>query len=331
MNAENTTYVPPKKSLWQRWYRPLMYVAVFLCVLFGVIFKTPFTLNVSQATLGVYDTIESIPETRQTAINEVTEKLQSERNKPSPDQETIQELEAQLNRLKKHPNGVLLLCFDFDPGTSMELQPMAEAILHHAFRKNITVLGNVGYNINSAQLAQDIINDVARQDTEEYTPKIDGEDYVFLGFRPNALMVYMQMGEDIIQAYETDYAGNDLNTLTVMDGVLNFNEIETVMLLTGYVSMPEMWMNVAKTKFNRDVGLGMTAVSAADYYPYVQSKQIVGLLAGLRGAAEYESAINQPAAGINRMRPQLYAHTLALFLLVLGNGESLYKFLTKKK
>lgn len=338
MNIADThsdAYVPPRKSLWERTYRPIMYIIAFACVFVGTVHDAPLELNVSSTTAGVFDTVENIPAARQAAIRDAEERLEALRQNTNNDSPArarqIREMEAQLARLRKKTNGVLLICFDFDPGTAPELQPMAEAIMHHAFRNNITVLGNVGFNINSAQLAADIMNDIARRETDEYDPKIDGVDYVFFGFRPNAFMLFMQMGENIIQAYETDYAGNDLNALPVMDGILNYNEIEMVVTLTGYVGGPEMWMNVAKTRFGRDVGLGMTAVSAADYYPYVQSGQAVGLLAGLRGAAEYESAIGVPGDAIQRMRPQLYTHTFALALLLLGNAESLIARLRRKK
>ena len=79
-------------------------------------------------------------------------------------------------------------------------------------------------------------------------------------------MVNMQMGENIISAYESEYAGHDLNSLPIMKGIRNYGEIDAVVLLTGYVGMPEIWINVGKTKFGKDVGLGMTAVSAADYF-----------------------------------------------------------------
>ncbi len=334
MNApdtDSTEYIPPKKSWWERHYRKITYIAVFLIVLAGMFKKAPLDLHVSAPTQGLYDTVAAIPEMRREAIARVEGELVDARAEQPPDEQEIQELEEHLGRLRMNTNGVLLICFDFDPGTAPELRPMAEAILHHVFRENIKVIGNVGYNVISAQLAQNIMENVASRPDAAYEPKAAGEHYIFLGYRPNAFMVYMQMGEDIITAYETDYAGNDLNTVPIMKGVRNYGEIEMIVNLTGYVGSPEMWMNVGKTKFNKHVGLGMTAVSAADYFPYIQSKQIVGLLSGLRGAAEYETAIHRPSVAVQRMRPQLYAHTLAIVLIVIGNVELLVSKFRKKR
>jgi len=44
------------------------------------------------------------------------------------------------------------------------------------------------------------------------------------------------------------------------------------------------------------VAVGVTAVMAADLYPYLQSGQLVGMLAGLKGAAEYEKLVDVFAA-----------------------------------
>ena len=329
-NNETSTFIPPKKSWWERNYRAVIYIMAFLAVLGGMFSDKPMALNVSSATKGLYDSVESIPKKRRESIAKAEKELKQA--KEEKNDKKIRELSEHLARLKLNTNGVILLCFDFDPSTAPELKPMAVSLLRHAFKNNIKVLGNVGYNVISAQLAQNIIEEIAHESSDDFQPQKAGKDYVFLGYRPNPFMVYMQMGESIISAYESDYAGNDLNTLPIMKGVNNYGDMEDVILLSGYVGMPEVWMNVAKTKFGRSVGLGMTAVSAADYYPYIQSKQISGLLAGLRGAAEYETELKTLGSGIKGMRSQLYAHTLAILLIIIGNVEFfISKFRKKRK
>ena len=328
MNNESVGYSPLKKSWWEKNYRAVIYIAAFLAILGGMFSNKPMDLNVSSATKGLYDSVENIPVKRQKKIAEIEEKLKAAKEKN--DEKSITQLKEYLARLKRNTNGVILICFDFDPSTAPELKPMAISLLRHSFKKGIKVLGNVGYNVISAQLAQNIIENVAHEHSKNFKPRKTGKDYVFFGYRPNPFMVYMQMGENIVSAYETDYAGNDLNSLPIMNGIRNYGEIEDVVLLSGYVGMPEIWINVAKTKFNCDVGLGMTAVSAADYYPYIQSKQITGLLAGLRGAAEYETELNSLGSGVKGMRSQLYAHTLAILLIVIGNVEFLVSKFKKR-
>jgi len=288
-------------------------------------------IQVSKPTEGVYKTIKNIPKKRQETIKLVEQKIALEKKKKNADEEKIIELENHLERLKVHPNGVLLVCFDFDPGTAPELEPMAETAIRQAFKNNIIILGNVGNNAVSAQLAQNILDRVANETRGNYEPKISGKDFLFFGHRPSPMMVYMQMGESIVSTYDTDYAGNDLDEIPLMKGIKNFEEIEMVLELTGYVGMPEIWLNVAKTKFNRDLAFGMTSVSAADYFPYVQSKQIVGLLAGLRGAAEYESITKNNGIAVKRMKSQTWAHLFAIVLIIVGNIEFFVKKFKKSR
>ena len=74
------------------------------------------------------------------------------------------------------------------------------------------------------------------------------------------------------------------------------------------------------------VGTGTTAVQAPLLYPYYPG-QLVGLLGGLKGAAEYEAALAKqhpelaPRArqATVLMGPQAVAHLLIVVLIILGN------------
>jgi hypothetical protein len=57
-----------------------------------------------------------------------------------------------------------------------------------------------------------------------------------------------------------------------------------------------MWITYARPKYGLNVAVGVTAVMAADMYPYLQSGQLVGMLSGLKGAAEYEKLVDIFAA-----------------------------------
>ncbi len=56
------------------------------------------------------------------------------------------------------------------------------------------------------------------------------------------------------------------------------------------------WFTYARPKFGLNVAVGVTAVMAADMYPFLQSGQLIGMLAGLKGAAEYEKMVDVFAA-----------------------------------
>ena len=71
---------------------------------------------------------------------------------------------------------------------------------------------------------------------------------------------------------------------------------------------------------------GCTAVGAPNLYPYFPT-QMVGLLGGAKGAAEYENALitaypryaEYPMAGMSLMVSQTVAHVVIIFFIVFGN------------
>ncbi len=65
--------------------------------------------------------------------------------------------------------------------------------------------------------------------------------------------------------------------------------------------------------------LGVTAVYSADIQPFYQSKQVAGVIGGLKGAAEYEKRISRPADGTNGMRSQKLVHYLIITFIAFGN------------
>jgi len=60
-------------------------------------------------------------------------------------------------------------------------------------------------------------------------------------------------------------------------------------------------------------------VMVSELYPYLQTKQLVGLMPGLLGAAEYEKLINTPEKGTEGMSVQSFVHLLIVVLVIFGN------------
>ena len=319
-------------SFWRNNYRVIIYLMTFLSVWVGLLMTSKLKINASAATRGLYDAVEDLPLSHAEYIRGEEEKLTALIKENGSDPKAVAELESRIARAKINTNGVVLLNINYNPGSEAELTPMAAAVCRHAFRRGAKLLINVGYDVMSQPLAQKIVGDAAldgRSVTPNYPFRVSGVDYLFFGFRPNAFQVYLQMGESITAAYETDYSGRDTSSMPIMRGIKDFSDIDLVVTVSSFVGGPEMWINVGKTKFNKPVASGMTAVSASDYYPYLQSGQLCGLLSGLRGAAEYEALVGvNPAPATRRMWAQLYIHTFAILLIIIGNIEY---FLQSKK
>jgi len=58
---------------------------------------------------------------------------------------------------------------------------------------------------------------------------------------------------------------------------------------------------------------------ATSFYPFLSSGQMVGLLGGLKGAAEYEMLLKKPGMGQKGMDAQSVSHLVIVLMIVWGN------------
>lgn len=209
---------------------------------------------------------------------------------------------------KLEPGKVVLVSLTYDPSTIPELYPMHLASLRHCFKKNLRVLG-VCLNPKGTGIGEMALQSVAKEFNKQ-----EGIDYVYLGYKTGP--VTFGMGEDIHATFPTDYKGTKITDLLMMKDIHTYKDIALIIDLTA--SSPA-YIATAVTKYDATVALGVTAVMAADMYPYLQAKQIIALLGGLRGAAEYEILINKPDKGLVRMDSQSLAHILILVLIIVAN------------
>ena len=214
----------------------------------------------------------------------------------------------------------VLVSFDHEASSLPEIQPMAEAVLRHCFSKNLKVLG-LALLAEGTAIGDEIMRDVAQEYGREY-----GEDYVFLGFRPQYMAAILGMGEDIHRVFPQDYRGNSTDELAVTKDLRNYEDIPLIISVADG-DMPTYWINFAGARYHKKIGIAVTAVMATSFYPFLDSGQLVGLVGGLKGAAEYENLIARPGMGSKGMDAQSMAHLMILVLVLLGN----ITFLTSKK
>ncbi len=210
------------------------------------------------------------------------------------------------------PGQAVMFGFDYGPASMPELHPQATALVRHCLQRKLRVL-SVSLNPQGTALARDVLNTVAAQ-----TGAVDGTDYVNLGFKVGVAQVILGMGESIRQVYPQTADGDRTDSLPVMQGVDNYADIPLVIELAAG-DLPKSWIAFARERYHQDIAVGCTAVMATDLYPYLQSHQLVGLINGLKGAAEYEQLIGTTGLGTLGMSAQSMAHLLIIALVVLGN------------
>ena len=224
------------------------------------------------------------------------------------------EVKSVYDYIETLPEGsVFLLSLDFDPASKPELYPQAVALLHHAFKKNLRVIGMTLW-LPGTGMANEVVSRVAHEEG-----KISGKDYVFLGWSPGGSSAIINMGQDLYKAFPTDYNNQPTRDLEVLKGVQSLRDVSYVVSLAAGSTGIETWYVFGKDKYKFELGGGCTGVIAPGLYPLLRSGQINGLIGGLRGAAEYEVLIGKKGQAVAGMDAQSATHFAIILLVMLCN------------
>ncbi len=210
---------------------------------------------------------------------------------------------------------VVIVSFDYDPSTVTELQPMAQAIIEHAWSKGHKVIATAMWPQGS-QMADMAFEDVQNK----LGSKVYGEDFVNLGYKVGGMVIIQGMGRNFRTVFPKDTSGLDYDEIPLLATIKSLRDIRYVVSLSAGDPGLKDWILTAHDKFGVAVAGGTTAVSAPGFLPYVNDQQqLYGLMGGLKAAAEYELLMGYEGSASLNMNPQSVAHVLILVLIAIGN------------
>jgi hypothetical protein len=206
----------------------------------------------------------------------------------------------------------LFLGIDYDPSTMAELHPMSKAIMSQCFEKGVKVI-LTALSQNGPGMAEQVINEISTR----YHRK-NHVDYCFLGYKPYPGIVVLNMGVNFKLTFPNDYYGVPLDSIPVMRGIKNYLDCAGVIdICAGNIA--DMWVQYGNGRYGVPLALGVTGVMASDYYPYLQSGQIFGIIPGMKGAAEYEKLSGFKTTAIRSMAYQTTSHIIILLFIIISN------------
>jgi len=240
---------------------------------------------------------------------------------------------ALFNAIDNFPNehGVFLISADLNPQDQPELYPMLVSWIRHCFYRDVKVLVMCLYP-TSMGLAEQALNQVAtefnnRASTGKGERIVYGEDYVFLGYKPPPIVPILGLGENIYDVFPRDFYGNDLKSLPMMQekNIKSYRDMDMIGSIAAN-TLPVTYVAYAQARFGIRVTGGVTAVSVADFYPYLDAGQLTGMLEGMKGAAEYEQLIRESFPEENGrqlategMSSQSSTHIAIILMIIFGN------------
>jgi len=266
-------------NLLARLDRRTIFLLVAVTVVVPMLITVPFPVPPTNATLAAYNTIEGL----------------------------------------KEGDAILLSC-SYGPSSMAEVQPQFEAVLRHALRKGVRVLV-LSLNPDAAPLAARGIERVVNDEeflTNGVSRIVEGTHYVNFGYRLGASTLIRRMGQNIPEFLQTDARGERLSTLPAMAGITNYDQIRLVFDFAAGDS-PDWWIVDGHGRYGVNVAVGVTGVMVSQQFPYLNSGQLVGLIGGGVGAAEYEQLLKAPGAGTRRVSTLAFVHLLVIAIVILGN------------
>ena len=216
----------------------------------------------------------------------------------------------------------VILSADFGPSTVPENMPMLQAVLRHALKKKLKVYLLTLWATGIPQL------DTVEQDvlTRDFPDRVPGQDWVNLGYKAGNQGVINSAFSDFPGTFPVDSKGHDVRTLPIMEGVKRIADFNLIVCIGSGFPGTKEWIQFGGDPAHVPVACGVTAVEAPLLYPYYP-RQLLGLMGGLQGAAEYEAALvkgypefeSRSQTAIRRMGPQTVAHLVIIAFIVLGN------------
>lgn len=218
------------------------------------------------------------------------------------------------------PEGsIVVLSVDYDPGSEAELYPVTEAFLEHCFRKNLRV-----YMMGLWPAGPELGN-IALDEIAPYHNKVYGVDYINVGYKPGGPVMLVSLGRNVGDIVRADYAGIPIDSFPLGRAVKSASDIDLVMTLSAGDPGVLHWIIYFQARYGTPIATATTAIMAPQQYPYLSSGQLLGLLGGLKGAAEYEILVERKARAVAGMDSQSVVHVVIVIFIILGNIVLIYQ------
>lgn len=199
-------------------------------------------------------------------------------------------------------------------GTISENRPQVEALMRHfmTLNKRFAV---IAFDPQGSQFSYDSAKRISDELHKTY-----GKDWVHWGYRPpqNLIPLLQSFPHDIIRTIGTDINGAKLSTLPAMKGV---KDIKDIGLIADSTSVGELdsWIAYVHGPYRTPMVYAPTAVIAPEAFNSLDAGQIKGLLAGMKGAAEYERLLGRADFATRAIPALSSSHLFIIALIIVGN------------
>jgi hypothetical protein len=216
---------------------------------------------------------------------------------------------------KLQSGDTVIFDFGYNVDGAPDVEPIAKAVFRDLFDRNVKIIC-VALNAQGPMIAERLL-----QPFEE-SGKVYGTDFVNLGFVAGQETALAAYAKDLKSTFPTDWRGNNTSNLPILDGITGAADVDTWVFFTD--SGADYWVRQVG-QYDVPIVGALVTVSAAHAEPFVNSGQLAGLLIGLRGAAEYETLMDNPGGAVAAMDAQSMGQLLLTLFVLCGNASYFIK------
>jgi hypothetical protein len=209
-----------------------------------------------------------------------------------------------------------------------EIEPSAIACVRHLLRLGhrlvITSLIPDGVSISESVLDR-LVAEIGATGAEPPGGRGGGEklpaygrDYVILGYKAGNQMVITQACNNFPGTFPVDIHGTPYDDIPVLAGVHDVRDFALVFTICDN-NLFDHYASIANTIYGRPVAGATTAVMMPELMPYLDAGQLLGVVGGLRGGAEYEALTGVRGDATAGMSAQSVVHLFIVALIVAAN------------
>lgn len=210
------------------------------------------------------------------------------------------------------PGDFVYFGVDWGASTRGENRAQTLVLMRHLMKKKLRFI-LVGLDPQSA----DLTGKLAVKMQKEFGYQ-EGVDWVNIGYQVDQVNFLQGFVKDVVGTAKADIHSKPLAGMPVMNGIRTAKDIKLVLDVTPANTFGAYIQFLAGPS-GIPMGLAPTAVMAPEAFVYLDSKQLVGMIPGIQGAAEYEKLLGVKDKATEALPSLSFAHLLIIGFIFLGN------------
>lgn len=226
---------------------------------------------------------------------------------------------------KTGPNQVVAINSNWIAGSQGENWPQYEAVVSHCMLKGIPF---IVFALDADPVAPQMA-EVINERQAKFYGRTYGKDWVNLGLTRGAPLTMAAIGRSVKGVFQRDFRGHstsDAEKLPLMQRVRSVRDFSCLWVVDYQPNLD--WVVFLDPRRETPIVFGCAGIVTTGYYPYISSGQLRGMLAGVRGGAEYESLLTEKYGksyvtdglrGNKLLVPLAFGHLIIILFIVAGN------------